>query len=224
MISVIVPTHNEEKLLPSCLESVVTQQGKYQLIVSDGASTDNTLQTARRYTNLVVTLNRPDLAGQLNAGAAAASGNKLLFLHADSFLSPGCISRLERLPANFVGGSFTMQVEGRRFFYRLFSLGGNLYCRLSGTHFGDRGIFVRTGVFKELGGFARLPIMTDVDFSQRLKSKGKTALLKGPVISSSRKFEKESAWRSLYLIFYALIAFKLNVDPLIIKEKYYSKK
>ena len=224
MISVIVPTCNEEKLLPCCLQSVITQQGNYQLIVSDGASEDNTVLQAKRYTDLVVTQNEPDLAKQLNAGAAAASGDILLFLHADSFLSPGCLSRLESIPGNVVGGAFTMQLAGNRFFYRILSLGGNIYCRLTGTYLGDRGLFARSEVFKQMGGFTELPIMTNVDFSHRLKSNGRTILLPGPVITSSRKFEKENPWRTLYLIFYALIAFKLKVDPERIKEKYYNKK
>ena len=84
-----------------------------------------------------------------------------------------------------------MEVAGHRPFYRLLSWGGNLYCRLTGTYFGDRGIFVRTAVFKELGGFADLPIMTDVDFSRRPKNRGRTVLLPGPILSSSRKFDKE---------------------------------
>ncbi len=223
MISVVVPTHNEEKLLPRCLESVVSQQVDYQLIVSDGASTDNTLQTARRYTDLVITREKASLVKQLNAGAAVASGNILLFLHADSFLSPGCLSRLQRIPADVVGGAYTMDVAGNRFFYRLLSLGGNIYCRFTHTYFGDRGIFVRSVVFKQMGGFTDLPIMCDVEFSHRLKVKGRTALLPGPIITSSRKFEQESPWRSLYLIFYALVAFKLKMDPDKIKEKYYGK-
>ena len=223
MISVIVPTYNEEKLLPRCLESIVNQQKECQLIVVDGASEDNTLQVARHYADRVIILNKPNLAKQLNAGAEAASGDILLFLHADSFLFPGCLSRLECLPEKIVGGAFTMRLAENRFFFRILSLGGNVFCRFTGIYFGDRGIFVRAAILNQTGGFAELP-MTDVDFSQRLKGQGKTVLLPGPVISSSRKFEKESPWRSLYLIFYALIAFKLKVDPVKIKETYYGEK
>lgn len=223
MISIIVPTCNEEMLLPSCLDRVFSQKGEYQVIISDGGSTDRTLEIARRYTGLVVARERPNLAGQLNAGAALAAGNILLFLHADSLLPSGSVARLEALPDRVAGGAFTMEVTGHRPFYRLLSWGGNLYCRLTGTYFGDRGIFVRSAVFQEMGGFADLPIMTDVEFSRRLKDWGRTVLLPGPIMSSSRKFDRENPWRTLYLIIYALIAFRLKVDPVKIKERYYRK-
>ena len=103
------------------------------------------------------------------ARGRAASGDMLLFLHADSFLAPGCLSRMESLPENFVGGAFTMQLTGKDYFYRFLSWGGNIYCRLTGTYFGDRGIFVRATTFKEMGGFTELLIMTEVDFSKRLR-------------------------------------------------------
>jgi len=222
MVSVIVPTHNEEALLAGCLESVLSEQMDLELIVVDGSSEDKTLQVARRYTRKIIVLERNDLSAQLNAGAAAAAGDFLLFLHADSRLTPGALGRLIDIPGDIVGGAFTMQLEGRRFFYRLLSLGGNLYCRLTGTYFGDRAIFVRSSAFRELGGFMPLPIMADVDFSDRLRTLGKTALLKGPIINSSRKFDHESPWRTIYLIIFALLAYRLNIDPEKIKEKYYS--
>lgn len=224
MISVIVPAQNEEKLMPACLESIVCQQAGLELIVVDGGSTDRTVQIARRYAHKVVILDKADLPTQLNAGAAQATGETFLFLHADCRLAQGCLDRLQSIPAHVVGGAFTMQLEGDRFHYRLLSLGGNIYCRLTGTYFGDRGIFIRAPVFRELGGFASMSIMADVEFSHRLKRTGKSVLLKGPVISSSRKFDREGPLRSLYLIFYALLAFRFGVDPDEIKEKYYHQR
>ncbi len=221
MISVIVPTCNEEKMLPGCLESVMAAGIGLQLIIIDGASKDRTCEIARRYTDEVIFLEKADLPGQLNAGAARASGDILLFLHADSRLTPGSLSRLERIPPNVIGGAYTMQLEGKRLFYRFLSLGGNIYCRLTGTYFGDRGIFVRTKAFHQLGGFAPLPILADVDFSRRLQNYGQCTLLKGPIISSSRKFDQEGALQTLYLIIYALNAFNNGVDPAAIKNKYY---
>jgi len=221
MISVIIPTCNEENLLPGCLESIIKEQENVQLIVADGASSDHTLTVARQYTKEIVAMDKTDLAAQLNAGAAKANGEILLFLHADSRLTTGCLNRLKTLPPQVIGGAFTMQLESNNFFYRALSLGGNIYCRLTGTYFGDRGIFVRTSVFRRLGGYANIPIMSDVEFSIRLKRLGKTVLLQGPVISSSRKFDQEGSLHTLYLIIYALLAFKLGIDPEIIKSKYY---
>jgi len=221
MISVIVPTLNEEDLLPHCLESVVNEIEELELIVVDGNSSDKTSQVARSYTDKVLTLSNADLAAQLNAGAALAKGDIILFLHADSKLTADAVSRLKTIPPGIIGGAFEMLLDNDRFSYRLLSLGGNLYCRFTGTYFGDRGIFVRSSVFKQMGGFKPLPIMTDVEFSRRLGKYGKTILLKGPIISSSRKFEREGSIHTLYLIIYALAAYRLGISLKLIKKKYY---
>jgi len=225
-VSVIIPTYNEERLLPLCLESLVAQPeaGSCEIIVADGGSSDSTLRVARRYTRLIVNSKRPNLAEQLNAAAALATGRMLLFLHADTTLPANALGRLAALPQSIVGGAFTMVVTGDRPFYRILSWGGDLFCRLTRVYFGDRGIFVRARVFRQMGGFADLPIMTDVEFSKRLRRHGRTVLLPGPVRSSGRKFDHEGPWRTLSLIFYALIAFELGVDPQRIRSKYYGAK
>jgi len=189
--------------------------------VVDGASKDRSLQVARNYTDKVIALEKADLAAQLNAGAAEADGDILLFLHADSRLAPGALGRLKQLPCKVIGGAFSLQLDGDRTFYRLLSLGGNLYCRLTGTYFGDRGIFVRSSTYDLMGGFKPLPIMSDVEFSRRMHKLGKCCLLKGPVFSSSRKFDREGPMRTLYLIIYALTAYRFGMSEEAIKEKYY---
>jgi hypothetical protein len=86
------------------------------------------------------------------------------------------------------------------------------------------GQYANHDTFRELGGFAGVPIMADVEFSHRVKKVGKTTLLPGPVMTSSRKFDNESAWRTLYLIVYALAAFRLNINLQIVKDKYFADK
>jgi len=223
MISVIIPVRNEERLLGKCLQSVLDQPEAAEIIVVDGASSDRSVEIARRFGVKVLTMEKPCLAGQMNRGARAAAGDILLFLHADATLNEGCLLRLGGLGKKVVGGSFTMQVEGDRLFYKILSLGGNIYCRLTRTYFGDRGIFVRRETFQRLDGYRNMPVMTDVDFSRRMKRLGKTTILSGPILTSSRKFEDESPWLTLYLIFYALFAFHMGVDPEKIQTKYYSK-
>jgi glycosyltransferase involved in cell wall biosynthesis len=173
MISVIIPTRNEENLIERCLLSVKKQAEKVEIIVVDGASQDGTIHIARNYADKTITLNEPNLAKQLNMGVAAATGDFFLFLHADSELGEGCLTRLKSTPKEIVGGSFTMIVKGPRLFYKILSLGGNLYCRLTKTYFGDRGIFVRRDTFEKMEGYQEMPIMTDVDFSRRMKKSGR---------------------------------------------------
>jgi rSAM/selenodomain-associated transferase 2 len=223
MISVIIPAFNEEKRIERCLLSIRRQRENTEIIVVDGASQDGTVDVARRHGAEIITLEKPNLAKQLNMGAAAARGDIFLFLHADSELTCGSLTRLSNLQEGIVGGSFTLLVKGPRFFYKILSVGGNLYCRLTGTYFGDRGIFVRQDIFLKLNGYRDMLIMTDVDFSRRLNALGRTKIVKGPILTSSRKFDKETPFRTIYLILWSLWAFRKGVDPEKIKAKYYGQ-
>ncbi|GAG35937.1 unnamed protein product, partial [marine sediment metagenome] len=119
------------------------------------------------------------------------------------------------------GGAFTMKVEGERFFYNILSAGGNFYSRATKTFFGDRAIFVSNEIFNKISGFRDLPVMSDYDFSKRMKKAGRVYLLKGPVVSSGRKFENEPFYKIIYLLIWSLAAFGLGLDPDIIKKRYY---
>jgi len=224
-ISVIIPTYNEESYLSRCIESIRAQNHPAEVIVTDGGSKDSTLSIAHRFSEVVVEVGETNLGKQLNTAAAIAKGETLLFLHADGLLTAGIFEQIETSlrQANNIGGAFKMKLTGKRKFYRILEAGGNLYCRLTKTYFGDRGIFIRTSAFKQLGGFKEMPIMTDVEFSQRMNSIGKTAFLPGPLITSSRKFDSEGILQVLYKIFWALVAYRLGYPPEKIRVKYYGK-
>ncbi len=225
-ISVIIPTYNEENYLSGCIESVRAQNYPSEIIVTDGGSKDGTLSIAHRFSEEVVVVEEKNLSKQLNAAAAIAKGELLIFLHADSLLTASIFEQIELClkQAKYIGGAFKMRLTGKRNFYRFLEAGGDLYCRLTRTYFGDRGIFIRASAFRQMGGFKELPIMADVEFSRRLNSFGKTAFLPGPVISSSRKFDYEGPLHTLYKILWALLAFRLNYPPEKIREIYYGKK
>lgn len=224
-ISVIIPTHNEEENLPGCIRSIRIQNQAAEVIVVDGGSKDGTMEIAASLADQVIFLEDKNISRQLNIGAAAAKGDVLLFLHADSRLAAGIFEQIITYlqdPKN-VGGAFKMKLTGTKLFYRLLEAGGNLYCRISGTYFGDRGIFIRAITYKKMRGFAEQPIMADVEFSRRMKNFGRTRLLPGPLTSSSRKFDRESPLRSLYLIAWALLAYRFKVPPEKIKKHYYRR-
>ncbi len=224
-ISVIIPTYNEENYLLCCIESIRAQNHPVEIIVSDGGSEDGTLAIAHRDSEKVVVVDEKNLGKQLNTAAAIAKGESLLFLHADSLLTAGIFEQIESSlkQAENIGGAFKMKLTGKRNFYRILEAGGDLYCRLAKTYFGDRGIFIQTSAFKQLGGFKELPIMADVEFSRRMNSIGKTAFLPGPLITSSRKFDDEGIFRVLYKIFWALLAYRLGYPLEKIREKYYGR-
>jgi rSAM/selenodomain-associated transferase 2 len=224
-ISVIIPTYNEENYISCCIESIRAQNRPAEIIVTDGGSKDGTLSIAHRFSEEVVVVDEKNLGKQLNAAAAIATGETLLFLHADSLLTAGIFDQIELClkQAEYIGGAFKMELTGKRKFYRILEAGGDLYCQLTKTYFGDRGIFIRTSAFKQLGGFNELPIMADVEFSRRMKSIGKTAFLPGPLITSSRKFDGEGILQVLYKIFWALMAYRLGCPPEKIRKKYYGR-
>ncbi|MBA7517105.1 hypothetical protein ES705_09155 [subsurface metagenome] len=114
-----------------------------------------------------------------------------------------------------------MKVEGVRFLYNILSIGGNIYCRATKTFFGDRAIFIRRGILNKISGYRDLPVMSDVDFSKRMKRAGRVLLLTGPVISNERKFENEPFYKIIYLLIWSLVAFNIGLDPAIIKKRYY---
>ncbi len=224
MISVIIPVINEEKFIGRCIDSVKKQKTNFEIIIVDGGSLDRTLEITGNKVDRTITSNYKNLAYQLNLGARFSRGDILVFLHADSRLPDDAFKKIEACLKNnemTSGGAFTMVLEGKRFFYKILSLGGNIYSKVTGTFFGDRAIFVRKNVFNKLSGFKQISSMADVDFSRRMKKTGITRMLDGPVSSSGRKFYREPFWYAIYIIFWSLSAFKHGIKPEIIDKKYY---
>lgn len=236
-ISIIVPTLNEAQGITSCLENIMVNINRLnpkediEVIVVDAGSKDHTIEKVKIFLDQfdinIIRSVKPDLPLQLNRGASEAKGDILVFLHADCRLHADALEKVndayKKYP-NLSGGAFTMSVEGSRLFYRILSAGGNIYCWLSRNFFGDRAIFIRKDIFKKLSGYRHLAVMSDFDLSRRMKKEGDVVLLKGPLISSGRKFENEPFYRIIYLALWSLAAFHLGIDAKRIKEKYYGKR
>jgi rSAM/selenodomain-associated transferase 2 len=222
MISVVIPTLDEEGFLPRCLTSLEGQT-EHEVIVADGGSRDATVVLAERAGAWVVRSPRANRGLQLNLGAQRARGVALLFLHADSCLPPGALAAVEALlssRADVVGGCFTMRLDSRSPMCRLAAWGGDLYHRTGRPLFGDRAVFVRRGAFETVGGFRELPIMEDVDFGRRLRrlrgredgaGGARLAMLPGPVVTSARAFERLGTLRLLARILLACIAYECGL-------------
>ncbi len=203
MISVIIPTLDEERELPATF-AALRGQAAHEVIVADANSSDATARLALEAGAKVLASPRRQRAAQMNLGAAAARGDTLLFLHADTRLAPGALRAVElALRASaVVGGGFARRYASPSLFLRATCALAEARTRLCGWFLGDQAIFVRRGVFTALGGFAEWDIFEDLDFSRRLARSGRVVTLRPPVVSAARRFTAGAArttWRDLAL-------------------------
>lgn len=181
----IIPALEEEALLPRAVASV---RHEAEVIVVDGGSWDGT-RAAAEAAGAVVLASAPSRGLQLDAGARAATGDWLVFLHADTWLESGWAAALRGLSPDVVGGAFRFAVDSARVGYRLVEAGVALRCRLWRLPYGDQGLFVRRDVYQMIGGFPPLPLMEDVAFVRLLSRTGRLAFLSVRATTSPRRWE-----------------------------------
>ncbi len=194
-ISIVMPVLNEETILNDTL-SALSLSDDEELIVVDGGSSDLTVKIASAHTDTEKILNGPQgRARQMNLGAKAATGDALLFLHADCRLSPGALDEIRRVLWNqkAVAGAFDIHIDSYSFKYRWISRSANRRSRLTGIAYGDQGIFLRKKTFDAIGGYADIPLMEDIELCRRLKSLGKICFVELPIYTSLRRFESQGA-------------------------------
>lgn len=213
MISVIIPTLNEEKALPLTLAHVLDQPGHYDVIVVDGGSTDRTCDIANKEGRIRLLHAAKGRASQMNRGAKEASGEWLLFLHADTQLPSGALARLNGLEpdCSIQAGGFCHRFSGHDWRLRLLSSLNNVRCRWSKVIYGDQAMFVRRALFERVGGFPDGPFLEDVLLSRKLIQVVTPVLLTPPVVTDSRKFVQMGIWRSVVRASLILLAVELRL-------------
>lgn len=200
-LSVIVPTVDEEGLIEATLRSARQAAGpRAELLVADGGSRDATVRRAARWARVVES---PRGRGsQLNAGARAASGRVLLFVHADTLLDPDTGRQvLDAVAGGAVGGCCRFSVHppagpGR---YSLLEMGVNLRTRLFRSATGDQAIFATRKAFRAVGGFPEWPLFEDVAFVRRLARQGRFQPIAAAARTSRRRWERDGFWRTVLL-------------------------
>lgn len=200
LISAIIPTLDEEKMLPALLDRLAMQAGDgLEVVVSDGGSADATLAIARDRKALVIRAER-GRGRQLNAGAAAARGEVLWFVHADCLPDPGAVPAIARAMADLdrPGGYFRLRFAPASPSLRLIAWGSHLRAALTGHVFGDQGLFVRRSAFQDLGGFPDQPLMEDWELSIALGRLGRLVSLPLPMVTSSRRFLAGGTWPTFW--------------------------
>jgi rSAM/selenodomain-associated transferase 2/rSAM/selenodomain-associated transferase 1 len=213
MISIIIPTLNEEKNIEACLASAASPSPVERIVV-DGGSADRTLEIARSCGAKVITSLR-GRGRQMNTGAQIATGDFLLFLHADTLLPPAYADKVRAtlsLPG-IVAGAFEFRLDatspGLRFIERV----ANWRSRRLQLPYGDQAIFLRSSRFQAAGGFPDTTIMEDYEFILGLKKFGRIYTAPYPATTSARRWGQLGTWRATLLNEAVVVAYYLGVSP-----------
>ena len=212
-LSVIIPTLNEQENLPAAIASARAPAVR-EIIVVDGGSSDGTTRIAAERADRVLHAPR-GRAAQMNAGAAVARGRVLLFLHADTRLPAGFDAAIIHAltDSDVIGGRFDVCLLPSSPLLWLTAALMNLRSRLTRIATGDQAMFVRAGVFRELGGFEDIPLMEDVALSRALKRRGRIACLRQQVVASSRRWRQDGVMRTILLMWTLRFLYFCGVPP-----------
>ncbi|RKU11229.1 glycosyltransferase [Candidatus Poribacteria bacterium] len=211
-ISIIIPVLNEAKILEKTLSELQSELGHHELIIVDGGSVDNSVLIAEKY-GKVVTSER-GRAKQLNAGAAAASGDILIFLHADIRLASGALAAVETtLSSGYVGGGFCQKIDGKNILYRAIEIAGNIRGKYLKVFYGDSGIFLKRADFEKIGGFPEIPILEEMEFSRNMRKLGRTTLVTSYIHISARRWETKGIVRTTVNNWLITLLYFLKFSP-----------
>ena len=218
LVSIIIPALNEATCIERTLISLQRQTRPFEIIVADGGSDDNTAVISARYAHVVTSQVR-GRAHQMNEGAAVANGDVYLFLHADTQLPDNALTAIrEVLSQGTEAGTFRLQFDlqspllGCYSFFTRFNL--------PGFSFGDRGLFVKASLFKQLKGYASIPIFEDLEIVKRLHARGNFTFLPSYVTTAARRFERFGFFKQQTLNAYLWSRYQLGTAPEKLASRY----
>ena len=212
-VSVIIPALNEATVVERAI-SAAWQARAAEVILVDGGSQDATVAIATR-TGCQVLLSRPGRAYQQNLGAQQASGEVLLFQHADNWLDETAVTQIQTAleDRQLVAGAFQQQIADEGHLYRYLEWGNAWRARCWGLPYGDQGIFLRQQTFHELGGFPEVRLMEDVLLMQQVRRKRRPVLLAGPIHTDPRRWQRHGVVRQTLRNWALLAALRLGASP-----------
>ena len=215
MLSIIVPCLNEAEGIAGTLSALAPLRARgAEVIVVDGGSSDGTVERAASFADLVISAPR-GRAPQMNAGAARARGEIMLFLHADTLLPESAdvliVDGLKRSRRGW--GRFDVVISGGNPLLPVVALLMNVRSRLTGIATGDQAIFVTRSLFTAAGGYPEIALMEDIALSKRLKRFGRPLCLRHRLVASGRRWEKHGVVRTILLMWRLRFAFWLGADP-----------
>ncbi|MFT4607528.1 MAG: rSAM/selenodomain-associated transferase 2/rSAM/selenodomain-associated transferase 1 [Urechidicola sp.] len=219
-ISIIIPVLNEASHLKQNLQRLFARLDgltSVEVIICDGGSTDHSVQIAHLFP-CQVTTSPPGRAHQMNAASKLAMGNWLLFLHADTVLPADWTSQLTN---DRQWGFFSVQLSGQHWFFRVIEKAINLRSRWSSIGTGDQTLFFERTFFASLQGFPPIPIMEDIAICKKARRVHKPSIALDPVVTSSRRWEKNGITKTIILMWRLRLSYWLGVDPVRLREIYY---
>ncbi len=222
-VSVVIPAWGDEERLPALVESLARDPHVHEILVSAADAGARWLAQVDSAGGRCLHTQRPHRGRQLNLGARAASGEWLLFNHADTILTSPHIAALAALTprAEVIGGAFHRKFDSRHPHCRWLEPIERRRNLAFGALYGDQSLFVRRAHFDTMGGFADIPLMEDVEFSRRLRRSGRIALLDPPIASSPRKHLRCGPWRTTLQNAGLLSLYSLGFPPELLHRWYY---
>ena len=224
-LSVVIPALHEAAAIGPALDRLAALPAPWpvEVLVVDGCPENPDTLAAAERPGVHGLTSPPGRGRQMNAGAAAAAGQALLFLHADTSLPAAAFSRIAEVLADpaLAGGAFGLGFATQRPALRLVAALGDVRNRLTGTPYGDQAIFLRRSAFQGLGGFADIPLMEDVDLMRRAKARGlRIRILRDKVATSPRRYEAEGVLRAVVRNTVLRLRFALGADPADLARHY----
>ncbi|MGD0275976.1 MAG: TIGR04283 family arsenosugar biosynthesis glycosyltransferase [Syntrophales bacterium] len=217
-ISIIIPVFQEYTDINRAIAWIrgLKVHGDVEIVIADGDLKGSTIQTISD-SSVKKVISEKGRGIQLNTGADVATGDVLIFLHADTALPATALEQVHTLirgEGEYVGGAFDLRIDSNRLVYRLIEKAASWRSRLTRIPYGDQAIFISASYFRHIGGFRNIPIMEDVDLMKRIKNDGrKIILLNDQAITSARRWETEGAFQCTLRNWILITLFSFGVSP-----------
>ena len=220
-ISIIIPVLNEAAIIQETLLRL-QDESDIEVIVVDGGSRDKTIALAQELGVKVIYSPAAGRAHQMNTGATAATGDILLFLHADTHLPPGYQTMVKETLSQpkTIAGAFELKIDGKAHSLRLVEKIVNWRSRFFSMPYGDQAIFLKASVFEEIGGFPNLPIMEDFELIRCLQRLGRITIAPAAVLTSDRRWQKLGVLKTTLINQLIIIGYFLGIPPVKLARLY----